>query len=61
MNVMQTDAAINPGNSGGPLCNVNGDVIGITSMKIVENNIEGMGFAIPIEDALIMLQYNRKW
>ena len=52
MNVMQTDAAINPGNSGGPLCNVNGDVIGINSMKIVESSIEGIGFSIPIEDAL---------
>ena len=51
MNVLQTDAAINSGNSGGPLCNVNGEVIGITNMKLVESGIEGMGFAIPIEDA----------
>lgn len=52
MNVLQTDAAINPGNSGGPLCNTNGQVIGITNMKLVDNSVEGMGFAIPIEDAL---------
>ena len=52
MRVMQTDAAINSGNSGGPLCNVNGDVIGVTNMKLVNSGVEGMGFAIPIEDAL---------
>lgn len=52
MSVMQTDAAINSGNSGGPLSNSNGQVIGITSMKLASSSIEGMGFAIPIEDAL---------
>ena len=50
--VLQTDAAINPGNSGGPLINVAGQVIGITSLKLVRNEVEGMGFAIPIEDAM---------
>ena len=49
MDVLQTDAAINPGNSGGPLLNINGEVIGITSMKLVQDEIEGMGFALPIE------------
>lgn len=49
MDVLQTDAAINPGNSGGPLLNINGEVIGVTSLKLVEDEIEGMGFALPIE------------
>lgn len=52
MKVMQIDAAVNPGNSGGPLCDVSGKVIGVISLKIVEDRVEGMGFAIPIEDAL---------
>lgn len=52
MDVLQTDAAINPGNSGGPLVNINGEVIAITSMKLVEDEIEGMGFGLPIEVAM---------
>ena len=52
MSVLQTDTAINSGNSGGPLANSNGEVIGINSMKLASSNIEGMGFAIPIETAI---------
>ena len=54
--VIQTDASINPGNSGGPLVNLAGEVIGITSMKLASSEIEGMGFAIPINDVKIYVQ-----
>lgn len=49
LEVLQTDAAINPGNSGGPLLNINGEVIGVNSMKLIKDEVEGMGFALPIE------------
>jgi serine protease Do len=52
MEVIQTNTAVNPGNSGGPLFNTNGEVVGVISMKLVENSIEGMGFAIPIDYAM---------
>jgi serine protease Do len=50
LDVIQTDAAINPGNSGGALINAAGQVIGINSLKIAEDGVEGIGFAIPTAD-----------
>lgn len=52
MTALQTDAAINPGNSGGALINIAGQVIGINSMKISTDTVEGMGFAIPSNDVV---------
>ena len=54
--LFQTDAAINPGNSGGPLVNYQGQVIGINSAKYAEPGFEGMGFSIPISDAMPTIQ-----
>lgn len=51
MTLIQTDCSINPGNSGGPLIDMSGNVVGITSMKIVNEEFEGIGFAIPITQA----------
>lgn len=50
LKLIQTDAAINPGNSGGALVGPSGEVIGINTIKLVDSQIEGMGFAIPIND-----------
>lgn len=55
MKLIQTDAAINPGNSGGALLNINGEVIGINSLKFASEKVEGMGYAIPISDAIPMI------
>ena len=49
MEALQIDAAINSGNSGGALCNIKGQVIGVTSSKLVGEGVEGMGFAIPMD------------
>jgi serine protease Do len=51
LNLIQTDAAINPGNSGGALVNTEGKVIGINTIKISVSGVEGLGFAIPVNDA----------
>lgn len=51
MTLIQTDAAINPGNSGGALVNSEGKVVGINTVKLIESRVEGMGFAIPIDEA----------
>lgn len=56
MTLIQTDAAINPGNSGGALVNSKGEVIGINSAKYASDEVEGMGFAIPISDAVPILE-----
>ena len=50
--LIQTDAAINPGNSGGALLNTRGEVIGVNTVKYSDTQVEGMGFAIPINSAL---------
>lgn len=55
-NLIQTDAAINPGNSGGALVNSKGQIIGINTVKIGGEQVEGIGFAIPSDDALPIIK-----
>ncbi|ATF16421.1 PDZ domain-containing protein [Brevibacillus sp. HB1.2] len=55
LDVIQTDAAINPGNSGGALVNIEGQVIGINTLKISKAGVEGLGFALPINDVKVIV------
>lgn len=52
LKLIQTDAAINPGNSGGALLNSKGEVIGINSVKYIDESVESIGYAIPVSDAI---------
>ncbi len=54
--LLETDAVINPGNSGGPLVNMAGAIIGITNAKRVQTGVEGVGYAISIDEALPIIQ-----
>ena len=54
--LIQTDAAINPGNSGGALLNLSGQLVGINSAKYSETSVEGMGYAIPVDDVVDIIE-----
>ena len=54
--LIQTDAAINPGNSGGALQNMDGQLVGINSAKYSDTNVEGMGYAIPVDDVVDIIE-----
>ena len=53
---IQTDASINPGNSGGPLLNAHGEVIGMNTVKVVKEGVQGLGFALSAQDILSVVQ-----
>jgi S1-C subfamily serine protease len=53
---IQTDASINPGNSGGPLLNTHGEVIGMNTVKVVKEGVQGLGFALSAQDILAVVQ-----
>ncbi len=55
-NMIQTNAAINPGNSGGALLNASGEVVGINSVKYADTSVEGFGYAIPMSDAMPIIE-----
>lgn len=57
-NFIQHDAAINPGNSGGPLFNLKGEVIGINTIKLADEDIDNMGFSIALDTILKFLSDN---
>ena len=56
MSLLQTTAAINPGNSGGPMFNMAGEIVGIVNAKYVATDVEGLGFAIPIDTAIDIVE-----
>jgi len=59
--LIQTDAAINPGNSGGALVNLNGELVGINTIKIAEDGFEGMGFSIPSNQVSMVIEDIKKY